>query len=197
MKRKITAFICMCLMMLMLTACASGPEMPMQVTVDGYDIVIGKTTMQDLIDQGYEVNNNGNQDVAKDGDRYISFYYSLDKGAGHQFWVTVCVPWSGKADISAESAQSATEGIVRSVEVRKSAAEDVSVVYNDVELADMSFDNATEWGAKVNKDKSVKTYQLTAKQGFLTWEAVNTSDQEFNELRVQMSQKEFEKMQEP
>lgn len=197
MKRKITAFICMCLMMLMLTACASGPEMPMQVAVDGYDIVIGKTTMQDLIDQGYEVNNNGNQDVAKDGDRYISFYYSLDKGAGHQFWVTVCVPWSGKADISAESAQSATEGIVRSVEVRKSAAEDVSVVYNDVELADMSFDNATEWGAKENKDKSVKTYQLTAKQGFLTWEAVNTSDQEFNELRVQMSQKEFEKMQEP
>ena len=197
MKRKITAFICMCLMMLMLTACASGPEMPMQVTVDGYDIVIGKTTMQDLIDQGYEVNNNGNQDVAKDGDRYISFYYSLDKGAGHQFWVTVCVPWSGKADISAESAQSATEGIVRSVEVRKSAAEDISVVYNDVELADMSFDNATEWGAKENKDKSVKTYQLTAKQGFLTWEAINTSDQEFNELRVQMSQKEFEKMQEP
>ncbi len=196
MKQKITAFICMCLMMLMLTACASGPEMPMQVTVDGYDIVIGKTTMQDLIDQGYEVNNNGNQDVAKDGDRYISFYYSLDKGAGHQFWVTVCVPWSGKADISAESAQSATEGIVRSVEVRKSAAEDISVVYNDVELADMSFDNATEWGAKENKDKSVKTYQLTAKQGFLTWEAINTSDQEFNELRVQMSQKEFEKMQE-
>lgn len=196
MKQKITAFICMSLMMLMLTACASGPEMPMQVTVDGYDIVIGKTTMQDLIDQGYEVNNNGNQDVAKDGDRYISFYYSLDKGAGHQFWVTVCVPWSGKADISAESAQSATEGIVRSVEVRKSAAEDISVVYNDVELADMSFDNATEWGAKENKDKSVKTYQLTAKQGFLTWEAINTSDQEFNELRVQMSQKEFEKMQE-
>ena len=196
MKQKITAFICMSLMMLMLTACASGPEMPMQVTVDGYDIVIGKTTMQDLIDQGYEVNNNGNQDVAKDGDRYISYYYSLDKGAGHQFWVTVCVPWSGKADISAESAQSATEGIVRSVEVRKSAAEDISVVYNDVELADMSFDNATEWGAKENKDKSVKTYQLTAKQGFLTWEAINTSDQEFNELRVQMSQKEFEKMQE-
>ena len=186
----------MSLMMLMLTACASGPEMPMQVTVDGYDIVIGMTTMQDLIDQGYEVNNNGNQDVAKDGDRYISFYYSLDKGAGHQFWVTVCVPCSGKADISAESAQSATEGIVRSVEVRKSAAEDISVVYNDVELADMSFDNATEWGAKENKDKSVKTYQLTAKQGFLTWEAINTSDQEFNELRVQMSQKEFEKMQE-
>ena len=196
MKQKITAFICMSLMMLMLTACASGPEMPMQVTVDGYDIVIGMTTMQDLIDQGYEVNNNGNQDVAKDGDRYISFYYSLDKGAGHQFWVTVCVPCSGKADISAESAQSATEGIVRSVEVRKSAAEDISVVYNDVELADMSFDNATEWGAKENKDKSVKTYQLTAKQGFLTWEAINTSDQEFNELRVQMSQKEFEKMQE-
>ena len=60
----------------------------------------------------------------------------------------------------------------------------------------MRFDNATEWGAKENKDKSVKTYQLTAKQGFLTWEAINTSDQEFNELRVQMSQKEFEKMQE-
>ena len=30
----------------------------------------------------------------------------------------------------------------------------------------------------------MKTYQLTAKQGFLTWEAINTSDQEFNELRV-------------
>ncbi|MCI8494859.1 MAG: hypothetical protein HFI74_04160 [Lachnospiraceae bacterium] len=195
MRQKITVYICLIFLMLNLTACIGGPEMPMEVTVDGYDIVIGKTTMQDLIDQGYEVSNNGSQDVAEDGDAYISFYYSLDKGAGHQFWVTVSVPWSGNTDISAESAQSATEGIVQAVQVKKSSTEDIAVTYNGVQLSDMSFDTAAEWGAKEKEDQSVKTYQLTAKQGFLTWEAVNTSDEDFNELRIQMNKKEFEKMQ--
>lgn len=196
MKQKICTCLCALFLLLNLTACGSGPQMPMEITVDGCQIVLGKTTMQDLIDLGYEVSSNGRQDVAKDGDSYISFYYSLDQGAGHQFWVTVCVPWSGNTDISAEAESSATEGIVRSVSVRQSAAEKITVTYNGVNLSDMNFDKAAEWGAKENTEKSIKTYELTAKQGYLTWEGTSTSNKEFNELRVQMRQSDFEKMQE-
>lgn len=195
MKQKIIILVGMIFMAMMLTACGNATEMPMKITVDGYDIELGSTTMQDLIDQGYDVSSNGRQDVAKDGDKFISFYYSLDKGAGRQIWVTVCVPWSGSTDISAEQRSSVTEGIVKSVTVRQSSTEKITVTYNGVDITDMSFDTATEWGAKENADKSVKTYELTAKQGFLTWEAVNTTNDDFNELQIQMKKSVFEEMQ--
>ena len=90
---------------------------------------------------------------------------------------------------------SVTEGIVKSVTVRQSSTEKITVTYNGVDITDMSFDTATEWGAKENADKSVKTYELTAKQGFLTWEAVNTTNDDFNELQIQMKKSVFEEMQ--
>lgn len=195
MKTKFVGWISIFLLLLNLTACGNAPQMPMEIMVDGYKIEIGKTIMQDLIDLGYEVHSSGRQDVAKDGDKYISFYYSLDKGAGHQFWVTVLVPWSGSTDISAEQSSSVTEGIVRGVIVSKSAAEDITVTYNDVDLTEMSFDQATDWGAKEDADQSVKTYKLTAAQGFLRWEAENTLHDDFDELSIQMSMSAFEKMQ--
>lgn len=195
MKLKIFSWLGVLLLTLTLAGCAMGPDMPMEITVDGCDVKLGRTTMQDLIDEGYGVNFESRQDVAKDGDKYISFSYSVDKGAGRQFWVTVSVPWSGNTDISNETSLSATEGVVQSVHVRQSAAEDMTVSYNGVSLADMNFDTAADWGAKEDKEQSVKTYKLTAKQGFLKWESKSTSDETFHELLIQMNKGEFEKMQ--
>lgn len=195
MKRKFVVWLSMFLILLNLTACSRAPEMPMEVIVDGYKIEIGKTTMQDFIDQGYEVLSAGRQDVARDGDKYIWFYYSLDKGAGRQFWVNVYIPWRGKTDISAEWSSSATEGIVSGVSMRKSAAEDITITYNDVDLSEMGFDQATDWGAKEDTDQSVKTYRLTAAQGTLKWEAEDSMHDDFDKLTIQMSMSAFKKMQ--
>lgn len=178
-----------------LTAC-SGPEMPMEAVFDGNTIVLGKTTMQEMIDWGYEVNSAGRQDVAHDGDKYIAFHYSLNKGAGNQFWVSVYVPWSGSTEISKEQSASVTEGIVYAVTLSKSASEKVEVSYNGRNLQDISFDDAKEWGAKQDKEASKVTWKLTAAQGFLRFEAENTFTEELDEVWVSLSQKAFEKMQE-
>ena len=84
MKTKLLTLLCTLGLMLGLTGCG-GQDLPMEATFDGYTVVLGQTTMQDLIDEGYEPHLQSRQDVARDGDKYISFYYSLDKGAGYQF----------------------------------------------------------------------------------------------------------------
>lgn len=193
--KRMIMVVLMLSMVLSLTAC-SGPEMPMEAVFDGNTIVLGKTTMQEMIDWGYEVNFAGRQDVAHEGDKYISFHYSLSKSAGDQFWVSVYVPWSGGSDIGKEQSASVTEGIVYAVTLSKSASEKVEVMYNNVNLQDMSFDTAKEWGAKQDKEASTVTWDLTAKQGFLTFEAEDTFSEEMDELRVSLSRKAFEKMQE-
>lgn len=178
-----------------LTACGAGPEMPMEASIAGNTIVLGETTMQEMTDWGYKVNFAGRQDVAHDGDKYIAFHYSLSKQAGDQFWVSVYVPWSGGTDIGKEQSASVTEGIVYAVTMRKSAAEKVEASYNGMDLQDITFDTAKEWGAKQDKEASVITWDLTASRGRLSFEAENTSSEELNELRVSLSKKEFEKMQ--
>lgn len=195
MRAKFVVWTGMFLILLNLTACGREPEMPMEVTVDGYTIELGKTTMQDFIDQGYEVYIAGRQDVAKDGDKYIWFYYSLAKDAGEQFWVHVYVPWRGNQDISKELSSSAKEGVVFGVFARKSAAEDLTVIYNDMDLTEMSFDQAIEWGAKEDTDRTVKTYRLKAAQGVLKWEAEDSRNDDFDRFSVQMGMRAFEKMQ--
>ena len=83
-----------------LSACAAGPEMPMEATIDGHTITLGKTTMADMADWGYEVYSAGRQDAAREGDKYIYFHYSLSKGAGNQFWVSVYTPYYGGTNIN-------------------------------------------------------------------------------------------------
>ena len=190
-KKRMIPLILLTALVLSLTAC-SGPEMPMEAVFDGNTIVLGKTTMQEMTDWGYEVNYAGRQDVAHEGDKYIAFHYSLNKGAGNQFWVSVYVPWS---DIGSEQSASVTEGIVYAVTLSKSASEKVDVTYHDMNLQDMSFDTAKEWGAKQDKEASVVTWDLTAKKGFLSFEAEDTFSEEMDELRVSLSRKAFEAMQ--
>lgn len=193
-RKRLTALVLMMALALSLTAC-SGPEMPMEAVFNGNTIVLGQTTMQEMTDWGYEVNYAGRQDVAHEGDKYIAFHYSLSRSAGDQFWVSVYVPWSGGNDIGKEQSASVTEGIVYAVTLSKSASEKVEVTYNGMNLQDISFDTAKEWGAKQDKEASVVTWDLTAKSGHLSFEAENTFDEEMDELRVSLSRKAFEKMQ--
>lgn len=194
-RKCLPALILILALALSLTAC-SGAEMPMEAVFDGNTIVLGQTTMQEMTDWGYEVNYAGRQDVAREGDKYIAFHYSLSKSAGDQFWVSVYVPWSGGNDIGKEQSASVTEGVVYAVTLSKSASEKVEVTYNGMNLQDISFDTAKEWGAKQDKEASVVTWDLTAKSGHISFEAEDTFSEELDEVRVSLSRKAFEKMQE-
>lgn len=180
-----------------LAACGpSGPEMPMEAAVDGHAITLGRTTMEDLVSWGYEVNSAGRQDVAYEDDKYIYFQYSLSKGAGNQFWVSVYTPYYGGANINQEAQEAAESGIVYSIVLCKSSTEKISAVYNGKDIKDMTFDDAKAWGALEQADASRVTWALTAAQGTLRFEAENTSSQDLYSLQVSMGKRVFEKMQE-
>ena len=179
-----------------LMACgSSGPDMPMEAVIDGHTITLGKTTMEDLRGWGYEVNSAGRQDAARDGDKYIYFMYSLNKGTGHQFWVSVYTPYYGGTNINKESSEASQSGIVYSVSLSQSATEKIAATYNGMDVKDMSFDTAKEWGAKEKEDASKVAWDMTIAQGSLRFEAENTSSEEMHTLRVTMSKSVFEKMQ--
>lgn len=183
-------------LLLGLTSCgASGPDMPMEVTIDGYTVVLGKTTVADLTALGYELSSAGRQDVAHEGDKYIYFMYMLTKGAGYSFWVNVYTPYYGGTNINKEASEAAESGIVYSVTVNKSAAKDMSVRYNGTDLQAITFDTAKEWGAKQDDSTSKVTWRLTASQGPLAFTAENSSSTEMHSLQVSLSEKAFQAMQ--
>lgn len=198
MKRKPVLLIVLLLLALSLTACAKKMDLPMEVTVDGYTIVLGKTTMKDMTDLGYEVHTDGMPDVAREGDKYIPFYYSLDRGAGDQIHVTVMAPWSGNSDISAEQSFAVTEGVIRSVRFTLDAVEKVEVTYNGMNVNDLNFEYAKEeWGAKLDDQSSTKIkYQVDAKNGFVILDSISVMEQEYGGLNIQLTTSAFEKMQE-
>lgn len=194
--KRITALALALALALGLTACgASGPDMPMEAVIDGHTVVLGETTMEDLVSWGYEVNSAGRQDVARDGDKYIYFHYSLSKGAGDQFWVSVYTPYYGGTNINKEASEAAKSGVVFSVTLRKSSTEKISATYNGLDIKDMTWDNAEEWGAKEVEDASRVTWDLAAAQGTLRFEAENTFGEDLYSLRVSMNLKTFTAMQ--
>ena len=104
MKTKIASILLTLVLVCGLMGCGlTAPEAPMEATIDGYTVVLGETTVQDIVDQGYEIYLESVQDVARDGDKYISFYYSFAKEAGNQFWGYVAVPWNGSTNINKRS----------------------------------------------------------------------------------------------
>ena len=195
MKTKWLSLLAAMLLLIALAACG-GADMPMEATLDGYTIVLGQTSVQDLVDRGYEAHLEKMPDFARDGEKYISFNYSLSRGAGDQIFATVSVPWSGNTDITEETTLSASEGILQTVTLTKTATEKVEAAYNGVSVQDLSFDYAAqEWGAKEKKDASKKTYTLQAKRGLVQFQSYLTSDEDFHSVSIQLSDKEFEKMQ--
>ena len=197
MKKKYTAVLLLLTMLLGLAGCGSSTvDMPAEVTIDGYTIVLGQTTMQDLKDQGYEVFFNSSQDTAKNTDKYITFVYLIKKTAKQQFSVTVCVPWEKGPNINNETKLSATEGIIKSVTMRQDSLTDVEVLYNGVNLQDLTFEyGESEWGAKKQEDSSVLTYQTKTKNGYVTLRAENPMHEEFYSLSVELHMRGFEAMQ--
>ena len=197
MKRKPILLTCLLLLVFCITACAKKVDLPMEITIDGYTIVLGQTTVKDMMERGYEIHTDAMPDVAHEGDKYIPFYYSLDRGAGDQIHVTVMAPWSGESDISSEQSFAATEGIIKAVSFRLTSVEKVEVTYNGMNVNDLSFDYAQkEWRAKP-KDGSTNTrYQVDATRGFVILETAYSSDEEYGALNIQLTEKEFEKMQE-
>lgn len=196
MKTKVVLVVSVICLLVVFTACVGGgPEMPMELTVDGHTIVLGKTTMKEMTDLGYEVRVTGTPDTIQKDAKYVPFYYSLTKGAGNEMFVTVCVPWGGSADVSAEQASAPSEGIIKRVEVRTSTVEKVTASYNGEDIKELTFDKAIEWGAKQKEDAGVKTYEIKAKDGFLKFESENTSGEDFHTLSVELKMSVFEKMQ--
>ena len=197
MKRKPILLTCLLLLVFCITACAKKVDLPMEITIDGYTIVLGQTTVKDMMERGYEIHTDAMPDVAHEGDKYIPFYYSLDRGAGDQIHVTVMAPWSGESDISSEQSFAATEGIIKAVSFRLTSVEKVEVTYNGMNVNDLSFDYAQkEWSAKP-KDGSTNTrYQVDATRGFVILETAYSSDEEYGALNIQLTEKEIEKMQE-
>ena len=189
--KRITLLALSLALLLGLTACSAGPDMPMEAVVDGYTITLGKTTVADLTALGYELSSAGRQDVAHDGDKYIYFMYMLSKGAGYSFWVNVYTPYYGGSNINKEASEAATSGIVYSVTLSKSALEKMSASYNGMDIQDVTFDTAQEWGAKQDKDASKVTWRLTAAKGSLSFTAENTSSEEMHSLQVSMNIKTF------
>lgn len=144
-----------------LTSCgAAKPEMPMEFTIDGHTIALGKTTTADLASWGWELSFTGSQNEIREDAKYVACYYSVGKDGGRsgdQFWVDVYVPFqknmSGKyVDFSEEEKMSRTEGVVYRVEVRKDAAENYDITYNGMDYQDLTWEDAAGWGAAKKED---------------------------------------------
>ena len=80
MKTKMLTLFLTLFILLGLTGCGSGKDLPMEVTLDGYTVVLGETTIQDIVDLGYEPHLERLPDVASDGDKYISSSDLLQSG---------------------------------------------------------------------------------------------------------------------
>ena len=202
--KRVTLLALALLLVLGLTSCgASGPDMPMEVTVNGKTIVIGKTTTGEMADWGWEVDFMSSQsDIRKDA-KYVACHYHIKVdggGAGKEFWVSVYVPFqkniSGSTvDLSKEKAESKTAGVVYRVSVRKSAGKKLSISYNGMDLQDITWDTAEGWGAKVDEESYYKSAELSAAQGTLKFEQSAGEGDEVNELTVVMSTGAFSKLQ--
>lgn len=185
-----------------LSACGfSKPDMPMEFTIDGHTVALGTTTTGEMADWGWDVAFTGSQNEIREDAKYVACYYTISKadGSGNSFWVTVYVPFqkntSGNyVDLSAEEKQSLTEGVVCRVNVRKDASENFDISYNGVDIQDITWATAEEWGAKEVEDKYPKTCEMEAAQGSLKFEKSYTDD-EMGELTVIMNTASFAKLQ--
>lgn len=191
-------------MTLGLTACSpSGPDMPMEATVNGHTIVIGQTTTAEMAGWGWEVEFRSSQNEIRSDAKYVACYYHLKidgGGAGKEFWADVYVPFQknmvgDRVDLSNEEKESTTNGVVFRLTLRKSAADELDISYNGMDLQDITWDTAAEWGAEVNEDDyGNKDAKLAAAQGTLEFEKSYTGP-EMGELTLTMDTNSFSKLQ--
>lgn len=202
--KRITLLTLSLALLLGLTACgASGPDMPMECTVNGKTIVIGQTTTSEMAGWGWEVEFTGSQNEIRSDAKYVACYYHVKVdggGAGKEFWLDVYVPFqknmSGSyVDLSKEEKESTTNGVVFRVTLRKSAGDELSISYNGMDIQNLTWDTAAEWGATVNEDDyGSKDAEMKAAQGTLKFKKSYT-DSEVGELTVTMDTNSFSKLQ--
>lgn len=199
--KRVTLLILTLALALGLAACgSSGPDMPMELTIDGHDVVLGQTTTGDMAGWGWEVTFTGSQNEIREDAKYVACYYSIGKEGGGQFWVTVWVPFQGNisgryVDFSAEEKESRTNGVVCRVEVRKDASEEFEITYNGINYQDMTWEDAEGWGAEKDEDAYPTTYNLAAAQGSLKFEKGYTSKDEPGKFTISMNTAAFSKLQ--
>ena len=58
---------------LAMSAC-SGPDMPMEFTIDGHAVVLGKTTTGEMAGWGWEVAFTGSQNEIREDAKYVACY---------------------------------------------------------------------------------------------------------------------------
>ncbi len=190
-------------MVLGLAACgASKPDMPMEIAIDGHDVVLGKTTTAEMAGWGWEVSFTGSQNEIKEDAKYVACYYTIRKaeGSGNEFWTTVWVPFQknidGKyVDFSEEEKMSKTEGVVCRVNVRKDASENFDITYNGVNYQDLTWKDAEEWGAVKDEKAYPTTYNMEVAQGSLEFAKGYTGEDEPGEFTVTMHSNAFAKLQ--
>ena len=202
--KRVTLLTLALAMTLGLTACGpSGPDMPMEATVDGHTIVIGQTTTAEMAGWGWEVEFRSSQNEIRSDAKYVACYYHLKVdggGAGKEFWADVYVPFQknmvgDRVDLSKEEKESTTNGVVFRLTLRKSAADELDISYNGMDLQDVTWDTAAEWGATVNEDDyGSKDAELEAAQGSLNFKKSYT-DPEVGELTLTMDTNSFAKLQ--
>lgn len=191
-------------MALGLAACGpSGPDMPMEATVDGHTIVIGRTTTAEMTGWGWEVEFRSSQNEIRSDAKYVACYYHLKVdggGAGREFWADVYVPFQknmvgDRVDLSKEEKESTTDGVVFRLTLRKDAADELDISYNGMDLQDVTWDTAAEWGATVSEDDyGSKDAEMDAAQGTLKFKKSYT-DPEVGELTITMDTNSFSKLQ--
>lgn len=201
--KRITLLTLVLALALGLTACGpKGPEMPMEMELDGHTIVLGQTTTGDIAGWGWEVSLTGTQNEIREDAKYVACHFSVKKedGSGNQFWLSVYVPFqkniSGDyVDFSKEEKLSKTEGVVYRISVRKDASENYKIVYNGKDYQDLTWEDAEGWGAVKDENAYPTTYNLEAAQGKLKFEKGYTGEDEPGELTVSMNQNAFAKLQ--
>lgn len=202
--KRITLLTLSLALLLGLTACgASGPDMPMECTVNGKTIVIGQTTTGEMAGWGWEVEMTGSQSEIRSDAKYVACYYHVKVdggGAGKEFWLDVYVPFQKNmngsyVDLSEEKKESKTAGVVFRVTMRKDAGDELDISYNGTNIQNVNWDTAEEWGAKVEEDDyGSKSAELAAAQGTLAFKKSYTSA-DVGELTVTMNSNAFSKLQ--
>ena len=202
--KRVTLLTLALAMTLGLAACGpSGPDMPMEATVEGHTIVIGQTTTGEMAGWGWEVEFRSSQNEIRSDAKYVACYYHLKVdggGAGKEFWADVYVPFQknmvgDRVDLSKEEKESTTNGVVFRLTLRKDAADELDISYNGTDLQDVTWDTAAEWGATVNEDDyGSKDGELEAAQGSLKFKKSYT-DPEVGELTLTMDTNSFAKLQ--
>lgn len=168
---------------LVLALCLAGcggerPDLPMELTVDGRAVVLGRTTTGDLAGWGWDVHLVAPRDNLTEETQYVTCDFRVGKGEDSRFTVAVLVPFqrnfvgAGQVDLIEEARLSLTQGVVSEVTVDKAAAGQFQIIYHGADCRALTWEDAAAWGARRARGSSAgaPVYTLEAARGSLTFQ---------------------------